>query len=103
MLDYFQGEEFRALLTDPVAFFKTKEFWAAVITSLATIFAVWLAVFLGLRKLTQTELKKQRIKYVIDLIAYRFVLAVKKPSNEAQVPFFAALGAIPGLFGHDKV
>ena len=87
-------------------FFETKELWAAVIGALigaaATISAVWIAVGLGLRKLRDTEMSRLRIKCVTELIAYRFTLSPRAAAGiEGKTAFFAALNAIPGLFGHD--
>ncbi len=85
-----------------LGFFETKEFWAAMIGAVATISAVWIAVALGLRKLRDTEISRLRIRCVTDLIAYRFVLGPKTlVSADGKTAFFAALNAIPGLFGHD--
>lgn len=86
-----------------VGFFETKEFWAALIGAVATISAVWIAVTLGLRKLRDTEMSRLRIKCVMELIAYRFVLGpTAVASTDGKTTFFAALNAIPGLFGHDS-
>lgn len=83
-------------------FFTTKEFWAAIIGALATISSVWLTVFLGLRKLRDTEMSRLRIKCVTEIIAYRFVLVPKSDfSIEGKTTFIAALNAIPSLFGQD--
>lgn len=83
-------------------FFTTKEFWAAIIGALATISSVWLTVFLGLRKLRDTEMSRLRIKCVTEIIAYRFVLIPKSEfSIEGKTTFIAALNAIPSLFGQD--
>lgn len=84
-----------------MGFFETKEFWAALIGAAATISAVWIAVVLGLRKLRDTEMSRLRIKCVTELVAYRFTLSPKAiTSIEGKIAFFAALNAIPGLFGH---
>ncbi len=85
-----------------LGFFETKEFWAALIVAGATIVAVWIAVALGLRKLRDTEISRLRIKCVTELIAYRFVLAPTATiSTDGTTTFFAALNAVPGLFGDD--
>lgn len=85
-----------------LGFFKTNEFWAALIGAAATISAVWFAVVLGLNKLRDTEMSRLRIKCVTELIAYRSILDSKAPASiEGRTTFMAALNAIPGLFGHD--
>ena len=85
-------------------FFETKEFWAALIGATATISAVWFAVVLGLRKLRDTEINRLRIRCVTELIGYRFILSSNSVfSVEGKTIFYAALNAIPGLFGDDAV
>ncbi|GFE97827.1 hypothetical protein [Gluconobacter sp. Gdi] len=85
-----------------MAFFTTNEFWASIIGAVATILSVWLTVFLGLRKLRDTEMSRLRIKCVTEIIAYRFVIVpTATPSTEARTAFYAALNAIPSLFGQD--
>ncbi len=87
-------------------FFETKELWASVIGALigavATIGAVWIAVALGLRKLRDTEMSRLRIRCVTELIAYRFTIGPTAAAGiEGKTAFFAALNAIPALFGQD--
>lgn len=85
-----------------MSFFTTNEFWAACIGAMATILAAWFAVFFGLRALRDTEIKRLRIKCVIELMAYRFILVPGVTTSiEVKMPFFVALNSIPGLFGHD--
>ncbi|MCP1273191.1 hypothetical protein NKW43_05765 [Gluconobacter albidus] len=85
-----------------MSFFTTNEFWAACIGAMATILAAWFAVFFGLRTLRDTEIKRLRIKCVIELMAYRFILVPGVTTSiEGKMSFFAALNSIPGLFGHD--
>lgn len=85
-------------------FLSSNEFWAALIGAAATMISVWLAIYFGLRKLRDTEIGRLRIKCVTDVLAYRFVLQPGLSINtDAFSAFFAALNAIPGLFGGNYV
>lgn len=88
-----------------IEFFRSNEFWAALIGAIATVSAVWIPVYLGLRKLRDAELGRLRIKCATELISFRFTLAPEAVlTNDAKVVFHAALNAIPALFGkHDEV
>ncbi|MET7243794.1 hypothetical protein ABZT49_10535 [Methylobacterium sp. EM32] len=79
---------------------QNKELIAAFVGAVATLFAVFLAASLSVKYLRVSELKRLRIKCVVDLISYRFVISGNSTSD-AKVVFFAALNAIPSLFGDD--
>lgn len=91
-----------------IAFLGSKEFWIAIIGAVATFGAVWLGLYLGLRQLRNTELKRQRIQCAVNLVAYRHAIASRDGQminseylNETQLRFQEAINSIIILFGDD--
>lgn len=86
-------------------FINSNEFYSAILQILGGIIAVWIAASLTLSTLKNTEMGRLRIKCVVELISYRWVLkcsSEKNKNGEAYISFISALNAVPVLFGSDN-